>query len=177
MAFSHFLRFSALALLGAALGAGCCANDVCEPDDPLADAVKLRFSPRFAQNDLDTLIVLRRPKVATTNARPETVTLVRTTVPVRGDSILINNNTPFPRIGNATLGNYRYEVQYLAHPNNVNKGVPTTVLVVDDIVVRGNYEATGCCTRYTNTTKTLFYDSSGVRKSIDLKQRPFLTIP
>ncbi|MBF9140687.1 hypothetical protein [Hymenobacter properus] len=176
MALSRLHRFSAFALLGAALG-GCCANDVCDPDDPLADAVKLRFSPRFAQNDLDTLTVLRYPKVFTANTRPESVTFVRTAAPLRGDSILINNSTPFARTGNTTLGNYRYVVQYLAHPNGVPKGVLTTAFVIDSLRIQGNYEATGCCTQYTNTTKTVYYTSGGVAQVVDLKQQPFLLIP
>jgi hypothetical protein len=177
MALLRFLRFSALALLGPALWGGCCANNVCEPDDPLADAVKLRFSSRFALSDLDTLTVLRYPKVVTSSTRPETVTLVRAQVPLRGDSILINNSTPFARTGNTNLGNYRYEVQYLAHPNNVRKGVPTTALVIENILLQGSFEANGCCTNYANTAKTVYYDSSGVTKAINLKQKPFLLIP
>ncbi|MFD2720305.1 hypothetical protein ACFST9_16385 [Hymenobacter monticola] len=177
MALLRFLRSSAFVLLGPVLWGGCCANNVCEPDDPLADAVKLRFSPRFAPDDLDTLIVLRYPKKVTTTTRPETVTLVRIRVPLRGDSILINNNTPFTRTGNTTLGNYRYDVQYLAHPNGVRKGVPTTAFVIDSVRIQGSFEGDGCCTQYTNTTKTVYYDSSGVKKTLDLKEKPFLLIP
>jgi len=177
MALLRFLRFSAFALLGPALWGGCCANDVCEPDDPLADAVKLRFPARFALNDLDTLTILRYPRAFTANTRPETVTLVRTAVPARGDSIIINNSTPFARTGNTTLGNYRYVVQYLTHPGNVNKGVPTIAFIIDSLRIQGNYDATGCCTKYTNTTKMLYYTSGGVKQAVDLKTLPYLLIP
>lgn len=171
------LRLFAFALLSAVLGAGCCANDVCDPGDTLADAVKLRFSPRFAVNDLDTLTLLRRPKGSASSVRPETVTFVRGAVPLRGDSILIDNNTPFTRIANNTLASYSYEVQYLAHPPGMQKGVPTTALVIKSISIQGKYDATGCCTTYTNTTKTVSYDSLGVATTANLKEKPFLLVP
>ncbi|MDO7845648.1 hypothetical protein Q5H92_04715 [Hymenobacter sp. M29] len=177
MALSHSLRLSAFALLSTALWGGCCANNECEAEDPLADAVKLRFSSRYAVNDLDTLTILRYPKDTTGIVRPETVTLVRGAAPVGGDSILINNNTPFARVANANLANYLYVVQYLAHPGGINKGVPTTAFVINGIRIQGRLVADGCCTTYINTTKTVAYDSSGVTKSVNLKEKPYLLIP
>jgi hypothetical protein len=180
MAYLLPLRLSAFALLGAALWSGCCANDQCAPDDPLADAVILRFAAGpngFAVNDLDTLTVLRYPKTFTATTRPETVTLVRGAVPARGDSILINNNTPFSRTGNTTLGNYRYVVQYLTHPGGVTKPVAATAIILDSIRIQGRYNATGCCTNYTNTAKTVYYSKGGLTQAVDLKSQPYLVIP
>ena len=177
MAPLHSLRLSALALLSTALWGGCCANNVCDADDPLADAVKLRFAPRFAVNDLDTLTILRYPKDTTGIVRPETVTLVRGAVPANGDEIIINNNTPFARVGNANLGNYRYVVQYLAHPGGGTKGVLTTAFVIDYVRIQGRLEADGCCTRYFNTAKTVYFGPTGNKQTADLTKQPFLLIP
>ncbi|MBF9223620.1 hypothetical protein [Hymenobacter ruricola] len=165
------LRFSAL-LLALGLG-GCCANDVCESDDPLADAVKLRFSPNFTVSDLDTIIIQRYPKRFTATTRPENVILLRNSAQAR-DSILLNNNAPFARVGNTNLGAYRYVVQYLAHPNNSIRPVTTNVLVIDSIRVQGSYyNSSACCTNYRNTGKTAFIQG----KTFDLTQLPSLEIP
>ncbi|MBJ6109771.1 hypothetical protein JAO73_12155 [Hymenobacter sp. BT523] len=177
MALSLPFRFAtrgALGLLGAALLAGCCANDVCEADDPLADAVQLRFAKNFSVADLDTVIVLRYPKKFTNTPRPETVTLVRTPAQARDSVLLLNNDAPFSRVGNTNLGAYRYVVQYLAHPNGVNKPVTTTALVIDSIRVQGNYYKTsGCCTNYRNTGKTAYVQG----RAYDLTLFPYLEVP
>lgn len=167
---AHLLSFrtSAFLLLAALLG-GCCANNVCDPDDPLADALELRFSRAFSAADLDTVIILRYPKDFTRATRPEMLTLVRTAARAR-DSILLNNNTPFARVGTTTLGKYRYVVQYLGHPT-AGKPVATTALVIDSIGIRGDFKGNGCCTNYANARKIVYakdsvLDLTGQRKPI-----------
>ncbi|MDO7852219.1 hypothetical protein [Hymenobacter convexus] len=172
MAHLHFLRFSAFALLGSALWGGCCANDVCQADDPLADAIELHLS-RFSAADLDTVILLRYPKDYTSSTRPENVTLARSGLQVSDSIIVLNNSTPFSRVGNANLGAYRYVVQYLTHPNGINKGVPTEVLALEDLHVQGEYVKTsGCCTSYRNITKTAVVRG----KTVDLRANPILRV-
>ncbi|UOQ96349.1 hypothetical protein MUN81_13935 [Hymenobacter sp. 5317J-9] len=176
MAFSLPFRFSirvTLPLLSVALLAGCCANDVCQADDPLADAVRLSFAPAYAAADLDTIIVLRYPKKFTNSTRPETATLVRTAVQAR-DAVLLNNDAPFSRVGNTNLGAYRYVVQYLAHPNGEKRPTTTTAFTIDSIEVKGSYyKSSGCCTNYRNTSKTAFVQG----RTYDLTQLPSLEVP
>jgi hypothetical protein len=165
------LRFFAVALLGVLLG-GCCANDVCRQDDPLADAVQLRLS-HFTASDLDTLILLRYPKKFTPTTRPENVTLTRTGTQASDSVIVLNNSTPFARAGNANLGAYSYRVQYLAHPNGGGKPVTTTALAIDSLRVQGSYfKTSGCCTNYRNTNKIAYIQG----KPVDLTQSPFLEV-
>lgn len=163
-------RTPAFLLLLAALLGGCCANNVCAPDNPLADALELRFSRAFAAADLDTVIILRYPKDFTATTRPETVTLVRTVAQAR-DSILLNNNVPFTRVGTTSLGAYRYVVQYFSHPSGSSKGVLTTAFTINRISIRGDLKGNGCCTNYTNVEKIVYakdsvFNFTGQRKPV-----------
>lgn len=158
---------------------GCCANNVCNCQDAQADAIKLRFSTDptpgsrgFALADLDTIIIQRYPKKFTATTRPETVTLLRTAAQIR-DSIVLNNNTPFAQTGTSKLNQYRYVVQYLAQVAN-RKSVPTTVLTIDSVFVRGSLDGSGCCTCYTNTEKTVFLN--GNPQGRDIRATPVLVI-
>lgn len=168
------VRVSPFLLLGAALLLpGCCANNVCNCDDAQADAIKLRFSTSqagptgrvFTADDLDTLVLLRSPLPYDVRNRPETVVLYRSAAQAQ-DSIVLNHSTPFAQAGSTRLNGYRYEVQYLAHPLQagtgvpVRKGVPTTALVIDKILLKGALQGSGCCTCYTNTEKALYRDGS-----------------
>jgi hypothetical protein len=165
-------RFAALLGLVAALG-GCCANDVCDPDDPLEDAITLRFSRDFAPSDLDTVIVLRSPRDSTTGTRPENVTLLRNSAQAY-DDIVLNNGAPFAQVGNAKLGGYRYVVQYLAHPNKANKGVVTSALFLKNLHVQGEfYKKSACCTNYRNVTKTVVIRG----QTVDLSKNPVVEVP
>ena len=181
---AHLLPFrfsTALFFCVALLLSGCCANNVCDCEDAQADAIKLRFAPRFAAADLDTIIIQRSPLPYNTTAKPETVTLIRTPARAR-DSVVINNSTPFTQAGSAKLNRYRYVVQYLAQQPK-SKPVPTTVLVIDSTRLRGSLAGSGCCTCYTNTQKTVFatrpkrnstaLDSAFV---IDLRQKSYIEL-
>ncbi|WP_157781136.1 hypothetical protein [Hymenobacter sedentarius] len=181
---AHLLPFrvsTACFLTVALLLSGCCANNVCNCQDEQADAIKLRFSPRFATADLDTIIIQRSPLPYSPTTKPETVTLVRTAARVR-DSVVINNTTPFAQAGTAKLNKYRYVVQYLGQAPQ-SKPVPTTVLVIDSIRLAGSLDGNGCCTCYTNTQKTV-YATRPKRNSaaadsafvIDLKQKPYIEL-
>ena len=182
-------RFSTILPLAAALLLGsCCANNECDcKDEPLADAVKLRFlinadslagGRGFGRLDLDTIIIQRSPRPFKATMKPETVTLIRTAARAR-DSVVLNNNTPFAQVTNLKLDRYRYVVQYLKHVPN-SKPVATTILVIDSVQSRGRLDGTGCCTCYTNFRKTVYaarpkrlnpaQDSTFI---IDLKEKPY----
>lgn len=156
----------------AALLAGCCANNVCDCPEQ-QDAIKLRFSTDtlraagkgFKKADLDTLILKRFPLPYDTVNKFETVTLYRTGPTAHDSTIVLDNATPFAQVGTTKLNQYRYVVQYLAHPASwtgipVRKGVPTTVLTIDKVVLQGSFEGDGCCTCYFNTKKELYRDSA-----------------
>ncbi|MFC7669420.1 hypothetical protein ACFQT0_20180 [Hymenobacter humi] len=177
---AHLLpfRFSTLLCLTLALLlSGCCANSVCDCQDEEADAIRLHFARGFSSTEADTVIIQRSPLPYQATNKFESVTLIRTAARFR-DTIVINNNTPFAQAGTTKLNGYRYEVQYLV-PKPKSKPVPTTVLVIDSVRLRGSLDGSGCCTCYTNTAKTVFAlrarrnsttpDSALV---VDLKQAP-----
>ena len=169
MAYSSFVRVGLLLGVDAGLLGGCCANNVCDCDDANADAIKLRFSTTaagptgqtFAAADLDTIVLQRSPLPYSVANKFETVTLYRTAMQA-GDSIVLNNGTPFSQVGSTKLSGYRYVVQYLAHPASApgRKGVPTPVVVIDRVELSGAMEGTGCCTCYTNTQKAVYLNGS-----------------
>ena len=182
-------RFSTiLSLGGALLLSSCCANNECDcKDEPLADAVVLRFlinadslagGRGFGRLDVDTIIIQRSPRPFKATIKPETVTLIRTAAQAR-DSVVLNNNTPFGQVTNFKLNHYRYVVQYLKHLPN-SKPIATTIVVIDSVQLKGRLDGTGCCTCYTNSQKTVYaskpkrlnpaQDSAFV---VDLKQKPY----
>ena len=175
MAYSSFPRLGLLLGVAAGLLGGCCANNVCDCDDANADAIKLRFSTTaagptgqtFAAADLDTLIIQRSPRPYRVANKFETVTLYRTAAQA-GDSIMLNNGTPFSQVGSTKLSGYRYVVQYLAHPASApgRKGVPTAVAVIDSVALGGALVGTGCCTCYTNTRKAVHLNGSATPQDL-----------
>ncbi|WP_426061569.1 hypothetical protein [Hymenobacter sp. B1770] len=182
MAYPLSSRFATFICLGLGLLlSSCCANNVCDCQDSEADAVSISFSPAFSATELDTIILTRAPKLFQASNKVESVTLIRTAARAR-DAIQLNNATPFGQVGTSKLNEYRYEVQYLVQPPR-SKPVPTTVLVIDSVQLKGSLEGNGCCTCYINSQKTAFtkypsrngtaLDSVAV---IDLKQRPSIEV-
>ena len=171
MATSFLSRFSAVICLSTALLSGCCANNVCDCDDSNADAVEFRFSADtmsasgkgFRLADLDTIIIERSPLPYDPLAKPETVTLYRLRAQI-GDSLVLNNNAPFPQKANLKLNKYRYVVRYLTPPPV--KGDPTAVLVIDSVGLKGNFDGDGCCTCYTNTRKAIYTSGNPVGREL-----------
>lgn len=159
MASSSVYRFLAPSLLTAVLLSGCCADNECNcPNEPLADAIVLRFGRGFTDADLDTIVVQRYPLYVSTvsNPRqivPETATIVRTGTHVR-DSLVLNNTTPFSQQNGTKLNNYRYVVRYLRKlPLKPNKA--QLAYIIDSVALEGSYQGDGCCTCYENTKKQL----------------------
>lgn len=165
-------RFSAVFYLGAALlVSGCCANNVCNCDDAQADAIGLRFV-NFAASDLDTVSIVRYPLEFTRATIPERVTIIGT---APGDTITLNNTTPFAQVGTTKLNQYHYLVQYQV---GSRLSRPVTALIIDKVALQGSFEGSGCCTCYTNTQKavTIRKDSATTASTTDLKNNPVLTI-
>lgn len=157
--FSAVLPLNAVLLLG-----GCCANSVCDCQEAQQDAVTVRFSTAFRTAELDTITLLRYPKVYTPATKPETVRLFRTAAQTH-DALMLNHNTPFAQVGTSKLNQYRYVVQYRVEQQ-------LTELVIDSVGLRGGFEGTGCCTCYTNSGKTIFAKDS----AFNLKQRSYFFI-
>ena len=175
MAYLLPFRFSAYSWLGAALLAGCCANNVCDcPGEAKADIIKLVFAPSFSPADLDTVMILRYPLKITAATKPETVTYVRTAAQAY-DTLFLNNSAPFSQSGSQKLNQYRYLVKYYATPRRRR---PATALIVDSVALQGSFDGTGCCTCYTNSKKTVVVrkDSASAKTTADLKPRPVLLI-
>ena len=158
MAYLPSFRFSAVLVSGIALlFSGCCANNVCDYDDSQADAIRLVFTKSFTAADLDTLVVQRYPLTLTAanlkTTKPETVTLIRTTTPVRDSVLVINNTTPFPQSNTSTkLDQYKYVVRYYAAPRRVQPR-SALALIIDNVTLKGDFSGNGCCTYYLNTQK------------------------
>ena len=186
------LRFSAVLLFGAALLlSACCANNICDCNDEQEDAITLRFATgtrpgkrSFATSDLDTILIQRSPLPYKATTKPETILLINTAAQLSDSvvAVVLNNNTPFAQVGAARLSRYRYVVQYLTQLPK-SKPVPTTVLVIDSIHLKGSLAGDGCCTCYTNSQKTVYakqpkrlnpaQDSAFV---VDLKQKRYLEL-
>ena len=172
--FPHFrlLAFSCLGLSLPLLN-GCCANNVCERDDSLADAIVLRFSKDtvsatgrgFHLADLDTIILRRYPyPYDAKTTKFDSVTLIRNRLQAR-DSIVLNNSTPFAQVNTSTkLNAYAYEVLYLMHPPK--RGARTRISLINKVLLEGVFEGDGCCTYYTNTRKEVFVNGEATSRNL-----------
>lgn len=149
MKYGSLFRFAALSV---GLLSGCCANNVCNCDDAQQDVIKLIFSSNFTTADLDTLVLVRYPlRYDPLTTTPETVTLIRPNAQPT-DAIFLNNNTPFAQSGTARLNQYRYQIRY---PRRPRQGNPATILIIDQVTLKGNFEGDGCCTCYFNYDKQI----------------------
>ena len=112
----RFFSFSSgLALLAAALLAGCCANNTCDCQDELEDAIQLRFKTSdttstrptgFRLAELDTIRIVRYRLNSTA-----TDTVVRTRRKAEADkALVISPETPFNPNSSARPGLYRFAV-------------------------------------------------------------------
>jgi hypothetical protein len=178
MAFTPFLRLTALST--ALLLSGCCANNVCDCNDAQEDVIQLTFSNQFTSADLDTLVLVRYPLVYDPlTTIPETVTLIRPNAQPT-DAILLNNSTPFAQVGTARLNQYRYQIRYRS-PIRPRETKPATVLLIDQVMLKGSFDGNGCCTCYTNSDKRIAArkDSSFIQRAdtvYNLKPSPVFKI-
>jgi hypothetical protein len=142
--------FLAALLPAALLLAGCCANNTCDCQDSLADAIYFRFRTSgpnsFLSSEVDTVKVVRYPLpiTGTVTPAPDSITLVR--LPARtADSIVLGNAIPFTSTGRR-LNRYRFVLR-LQHP--------ARVFGLSGIQLQGSFEADGCCSCYRNSYKAV----------------------
>lgn len=175
MAYFSPFRLLALSCLGLALPLlnGCCANNVCDRDDSLADAIVVKFSTDtasatgrgFRRADLDTIILRRYaypydPKAV----KFDSVILIRSRLRAL-DSVVLNNATPFAQVNASTkLNAYAYELLYLSHPPT--RGKRTRVVLFNRVLLEGMFEGDGCCTYYTNTRKEVFVNNETTSRNL-----------
>ncbi len=166
--------------LGALLLAGCCANNVCDCRDELADAFYFRFDTSggpgsFAPlTELDTVLLKRfalpldakgqplagrgtTAHIDTLNAKGsfDLVTIVRATA-VRPDVIVLNNNFPFAQSGSRKLSTYLYRIEVRGAPLGPKQFLKTMPrkYELNQIALKGEFYGSGCCTCYRNTLKS-----------------------
>ena len=82
------------------------------------------------------------------------VTIVRSTTSQRGlDTLFISNNLPFSQSGSRKLNTYLYRIEVRRAPGQILKINPRR-FELDSITLKGEFDGTGCCTCYRNTSKT-----------------------
>lgn len=152
--------------------AGCCANDTCNCEDELADALFFTFrigGPNgFQAAQVDTLFIVRIPRPTAAVPRPVKDSILRVlplgnggTTLTQDSLISINNASPFALSGGATkLTAYDYEINaYQTISANGTRTVRRQSFKITNAQLAGQYDANGCCTCYINTGKQ--FDLSG----------------
>jgi hypothetical protein len=171
----NLLRFLPLSPL-LVLAAGCCANNACPRNDTLEDSIYLTLSddpanPKsFTKAELDTVYLLRfNPLTAGRNydSIPLTDTLLlrqqrRTPLladrlksaslsPTKTNTIVLSNTSPFaPSTTGGKLSSYYYS---LVVKDKSVKPTQTYTFAINQINLKGQYNADGCCTYYKNILK------------------------
>lgn len=162
-----------LLLVPALLLAGCCANDACNCDDLLADAIYFKLDPQsFRPSDADTVYLFQ---YSTTNQvrAVDSVRLVRHQLATNIRSynlahstnidttlIILSNTAPFsPRSTGGKFSQYNYVLSvpkgdslYAAAGSLLPR--PVYMYRIANVTIKGQYQADGCCTCYQNTKKT-----------------------
>jgi hypothetical protein len=183
-----FCFLPALALVMAL--SGCCANNSCNCEDELADALFFSFQiggPNgFAAAEVDTLFIVRitRPTAAyPTIVRDSVLRILPLTASgteLKRDSIVINNASPFSLAGgNTKLSAYDYQIN-VSQVTASGSGSRTTkrfTYAITNIKLDGRYDANGCCTCYLNTEKQFDISSRSLEAKTNLQgPRPITTV-
>ena len=173
-------RFSAPWGLLLLLLSGCCANNVCNCNDAVEDAITLQFrynpadtltAGNFRAADLDTIVLKRYALPRTATSKFDSLTVIRPAARA-GDSLLITSNSPFAQAGATKISGYSYVVQYLAHPPKKGGGV--TVLTINRTSLAGTFAGDGCCTCYLNTRKLVYVNNLSVPQDLTPKNARLL---
>lgn len=175
-----------LLLLPALLLAGCCANNSCDCQDLLADALYFRLDPNtFRPSDIDTVYLVQ---YSATNGTTPTNTarllpgilsdstlarqLRQAKIKLTGATIVLSNTYPFATASagsKLSLYNYRLLVpkgdSARVRVNGSLAARPVYSFAIGPVALSGRYNADGCCTCYENTKKTVsvngtFYDAT-----------------
>lgn len=72
---------------------------------------------------------------------------------VQTDSLLLNNNLPFTQQGSRKLNTYLYRIEVRRGPGQPLRNDPRRY-ELENIRLVGEFDGTGCCTCYFNTSKT-----------------------
>ena len=170
----HSLRFLVLTPLLALL-AGCCANSPCDCQDLLEDSLYLTLNQNaslgntFTDAELDTVYLLRyNPATAgrTYDSIPvlryqrRSKQLVSKLKSANADttSVVLSNASPFtPGTTGGNISNYYYALVVKA-----SRSAPRYVFNLNQIQIKGQYNADGCCTCYKNTLKTVSVNGTPV---------------
>ncbi|MDJ0364014.1 hypothetical protein QMK33_02530 [Hymenobacter sp. H14-R3] len=149
--------------------AACCANTQCNRDDLQADSLYLTLKSApvgdktiFTETELDT-VYLQRYSIADSTVITDPQLLIRgqqrdasiiaklKDAGLDANTLVISNITPFAP---STTGGKLSDYNYLLTVHDGAKGSMLYKFRITDIVLKGNYEADGCCTYYHNTKKT-----------------------
>lgn len=168
MKFSPALLFRLVLvpLLGAALFAGCCGAKTCDCQNNRADALLFNFRPgSFTAAELDTVILERsvfprdpaiRTVSGTTYRTPDVAAIVRDRASLFRTPIVLDNAKPFAVDNGRKLGapdstrSYRYTITVREPARN---GPILARYYINQITLRGQYDADGCCSCYRNEEK------------------------
>ncbi|MVN77105.1 hypothetical protein GO988_12285 [Hymenobacter sp. HMF4947] len=173
-----------LLLMPALLLAGCCANNSCDCQDLLADALFFKLDQStFRPSDIDTVYLVQYSSTNSTTP----VNTARLLPGVLSDSILarqlrqvklpsttivLSNTYPFATASaGSKLSLYTYRLLVPKGDSvrvRANGGLaprPVYSFAIGPVTLSGRYNADGCCTCYQNTKKTVsvngtFYDAT-----------------
>ena len=154
--------------------AGCCANNVCDCQDLLADALYLRFDTsgngRFTTADVARVYLLRYPTtnprrpldsatIVTTQARDSLLThkLALAQITAKIPVVVLSNTAPFGVTSSGKFSQYYYTLR-VRKPNAARRD-SVFDFNIGAATLTGRYQADGCCTCYENTRKAAYvYD-------------------
>ncbi|TDN37876.1 hypothetical protein E4631_16210 [Hymenobacter sp. UV11] len=174
----NLLRFLPLSPL-LVLAAGCCANNACDCRDTLADSIYLTLNDdpakgkAFTKAELDTVYLLRyNPLTAGRNydsipltdtlrilqqqrtpLLAEKLALAGLSAPkaIKTNTIVLSNTSPFaPGTTGGKLSSYYYSL--VVKDKSVKQTIAYT-FAINQINLKGQYNADGCCTCYQNILK------------------------
>ena len=180
--------FAAL-LSAAALLAGCCANNTCDCQDLLEDAIQFRLRigdpatdpTSFAPAEADTIRLVRYrlpvpdPKSTAPPIvyQPDTVVLTFSAAQAN-TRIDIANTRPFAVNGALRVNAYRYAVLL----TNDRRRDPQVRQRFDftRVAIKGGFEANGCCTCYRNESKSAWLKTAVPNSNIPAPDSSFLDL-
>jgi len=154
------------------LVAGCCANNVCNCEDSLADALYFKFrtgpdsltGPDFGRNEVDTVYVLRYP-LPNSGSHDSIAVLPTATIRQPDGEFYLNNKEPFALATGRKVNSYEYVILV-----GDRRRQQFRRFVVNNIRLKGSFEGTGCCTCYVNSGKSATVHSPARDSTYDLTE-------
>ena len=150
---------------------GCCANNPCDCQDLLEDALYFQFDSTFTAADIDTVYLTRYSAGYGITPLVQAVLVRKARLPYAvhrklveagldtAHTIVLANNYPFPPgTTGGKINQFTYQLQVREGDVariNINTLRPTHNYSIGQIGLRGQYTGDGCCTCYRNTRKTV----------------------